>query len=158
MSLYQRIIAPIDDSPPAQRGLRTAISLAKDQQASLKLIVVVDETSSGYGGGELGWVESAGLDDRLRSEAQRILQDAVDLAKEAGIAADSELIEAPAGHLAHTILQAAEQWRADLLVIGTHARHGMARMLFGSTTGDIVRSPEVQILVVPAAAGGRDGA
>ena len=150
MSLYQRIIAPVDDSLAAQYGLRAAIALAKDQDAKLKLFTIVDETSSGYSGGELGWVEPEGLDKQLRSEARHLLDEAVALAEAAGITPEHELIEAPSGHVARAIHQASSQWQADLLVIGTHGRHGMAHMLFGSTTGEIVRSPELPILVVPA--------
>lgn len=150
MSLYQRIIAPVDDSLAARYGMQTAIALAKDQGAQLKLFTVVNEASSGYGGGELGWIESEGIDRELRSEARHLLNEAVATAEAAGVTPEQELIEAPSGHIARAIHQAAAQWQADLLVIGTHGRHGMAHMLFGSTTGEIVRSPELPILVVPA--------
>lgn len=149
MSLYQRIIVPVDDSLAAHHGLRTAIALARDQSALLKLFTVVDEATGDYGGGELGWVGQEGLDERLRTDAQLLLAEAVTHAESAGLTPESELIEAPRGHVAQTIHRAASEWHADLLVIGTHGRHGLAHMLFGSMTEDLVRSPEQQILVVP---------
>ncbi|MEJ2630534.1 MAG: universal stress protein [Acidihalobacter sp.] len=149
MSLYQRIIVPVDDSPAAMYGLQAALALAKDQAAQLKLFTVVDEASSGYAGGELGWIEPEGIDKELRSEARHLLNEAVASAEAAGLAPEQELIETPSGHTVRAIHQAASQWRADLMVIGTHGRHGMAHMLFGSTAEDVVRSPELPILVVP---------
>lgn len=150
MSLYHRIIVPLDDSPCAQRGLRAAIDLAIDQRAQLKLITVVGAVTADYAGGELGWVETGNLDTQLRDNATQQLEQALTLAKSTGLSPEHEMIEAHQGHVAEVIEQAAAEWAADLLVIGTHGRHGLERWLFGSMTEHLIRRPRLPILVIPA--------
>jgi nucleotide-binding universal stress UspA family protein len=155
MSLYQRILAPVDGSAAAQHGLRQALALARDQGAALKLISVVDEAVGDYMGGELAWIDPKTLRDNLVAGAKQVLEAAARQAREAGIDVQSELIETPEGRIGHAILQAARAWQADLLVICTHGRHGLARLLLGSTTESVIRSTPLPILVVPRAATGK---
>jgi nucleotide-binding universal stress UspA family protein len=155
MSLYQRILAPVDGSAAAQQGLRQALALARDQGAALKLISVVDEAVGDYMGGELAWIDPKTLRANLVAGAKQVLEAAARQAREAGIDVQSELIETPEGRIGHAILQAARAWQADLLVICTHGRHGLARLLLGSTTESVIRDAPLPILVVPRAAVGQ---
>jgi nucleotide-binding universal stress UspA family protein len=154
MSLYQRILVPVDGSPAAQQGLREALALAQDQKAALKLINVVDEAIGDYMGAELAWIDPQTLRDNLVAAAKQVLEAAVAQARGAGVEVESELIETPQGHIGHAILEAARAWRADLLVICTHGRHGLARLLLGSTTESVIRETPLPILVVPRSAAG----
>lgn len=149
MSLYQRIIVPVDDSLPAHYGLRTAIALAHDQRAHLKLFTVIDEAPQDYAGSELGWTKTERWDQSLRANARHLLAAAVHLAASAGVHAEQELIEAPRGHVARCIGEAAQNWSADLLVLGSHGRHGLSHMLFGSTAETLLRQVNLPLLVVP---------
>ncbi len=151
MSLYHRIIVPVDDSPSAQCGLRAAIDLALDQGAQLKLITVVGEATAEYAGGELGWVGTADLDAALRSEAHQQLEQAVAQASTMGLRPEHALVEAHQGHIAAVIEKTATDWAADLLVIGTHGRHGLERLLFDSMTERLIRHPQLPVLVIPGA-------
>ena len=151
MSIYQRILVPVDDSLAAHAGLRAAIDLALDQGATLKIITVVDEASEAFGGAELGWIDPQTMDASLKSGAEHVLDEAVKLATDAGLNPEHELITAPDGHVAQHIKQAAQSWDADLLVLGTHGRHGLSRWLSGSTTESILHGLTLPLLAVPAA-------
>ncbi|APZ43682.1 universal stress protein [Acidihalobacter ferrooxydans] len=149
MSLYHRIIVPMDDSLAAHAGLRAAIDLAQDQQAALKIIAVVDEASEGYSGGELGWIPPAEMNSEMESGARQLLQEAEQRAVAAGLSPESELIVAPDGHVARHIGAAATAWQADLIVLGTHGRHGFSRWLLGSTTENLLRGLAIALHIVP---------
>jgi len=149
MSLYRRILVPVDNSSAAQAGLVAAIALAQDQQATLKLIAVANEAVTDYAGGELGWIEPKGLGERIETESVATLDKAEKQAVAAGLTAERELIVAPDGHVGRHIVQAALAWKADLIVIGTHGRQGISRWLAGSTTETLLHGLNVPLLVVP---------
>jgi len=151
MSLYQRVIVAVDGSPAAHAGLRAAISLAQEQQARLKIVAVADEASGSFGGAELGWIEKEGLNALLKGDAERLLDEAAALAAAVGLAPESELVEAPDGQIARHITETASAWQADLIVVGTHGRHGLMRWLTGSTTEALLRELRLPLLVVPCA-------
>lgn len=149
MSLYQRILIPTDGSPSSNAVLEHAARLAHDQDAKVKLITVVDETLGDHVGGELAWIEPELLRENLLAGARKSLEGVVARAKEGGLDAESELIESTDGRIDRAILNAAASWEADLLVITTHGRHGLARLLLGSTAETLVRKGSLPILVVP---------
>lgn len=151
MGLYQRILVPVDGSTPAGKSLSHALTLAADQGAAVKLITVVDEAIGDYMGGELAWIDPQTLRDNLLRGARKILDMAIKEAEAANLTVESELIEAPGGHIGRSILYAAEDWHADLLVVSTHGRHGLSRLLMGSITETLMRKGNFPMLVVPAA-------
>ena len=150
MSLYHRILVPVDDSSSAQTGLHAAIALAQDQQATLKLVAVANEAVN-YQGGELGWIDSQGLEERIKTDTEVSLDKAVAQAEAAGLKPERELIIALDEHIGRHIAQAAVAWQADLIVIGTHGRHGLSLWMMGSTTETLLRGLNLPLLVVPGA-------
>jgi len=149
MSLYRRILVPVDGSSAAQSGLAAAIALAQDQQARLKLVAVANEAIKDYAGGEIGWIEPQGLGERIKTDSVASLDEAEKRAVAAGLAAEREMIVAPDGHVGRHIVQAAQSWKADLIVIGTHGRQGLSLWLAGSTTETLLHGLKVPLLVVP---------
>ncbi|MDD4965632.1 universal stress protein [Halothiobacillus sp.] len=161
MSIYQRIIVPVDLDGDllTKTNLCTAIALAQDQKATLKIITVVDEAITGLNG-EFGWTDPATLDANMRDDAQRQLDSAARKINDQNIndhnlMAEAEVIEAPDGHIARHIEAAALAWRADLIVIGTRGLHGLARWTYGlssHTSEDLLRVARLPLLVVPDSA------
>lgn len=161
MSIYQRIIVPVDLDGDllTKTNLCTAIALAQDQKATLKIITVVDEAITGLNG-EFGWTDPATLDANMRDDAQRQLDSAARKINDQNIndhniMAEAEVIEAPDGHIARHIEAAALAWRADLIVISTRGLHGLARWTYGlssHTSEDLLRVARLPLLVVPDSA------
>ncbi|MBI1424276.1 MAG: universal stress protein [Gammaproteobacteria bacterium] len=149
MSLYRRILVPVDNSSAAQAGLSAAIALAQDQQATLKLVAVANEAIKNYAGGELGWIEPQGLGELIKTDSEASLDKAEQQAADAGLTPERELIVAQDGHVGRHIVQAAVDWQADLIVIGTHGRQGFSLWLAGSTTETLLHGLSVPLLVVP---------
>jgi nucleotide-binding universal stress UspA family protein len=144
--MYKRILVPIDGSETATLGLNEALELARCEGGSIHLVHVVDE---------LIFVSSdeatriyAKVVDMLRTAGEALLKEAESVARRAGVAVDAELVEAMGGQAGDYIIQKARQWRADLIVCGTHGRRGIRRLVMGSDAEYIVRHTPVPVLLV----------
>lgn len=67
-----------------------------------------------------------------------------------GITAETALLDVPGERVADVIDNEALSWEADLIVIGTHGRAGLSRLLLGSVAQDVVRGASVPVLLVRA--------
>jgi len=146
--MYRRILVPIDGSRTAARGLREAARLAKDQRARVRLVHIVDETMV-LGLGEAGIDLRPALAGLARS-GRALLERTRRQAKKLGIAAETAFYESIARRPADAILREARKWRADLIVMGTHGRRGVRRLVLGSDAEQVVRLAEVPVLLVRA--------
>ena len=143
--MYQRIMVAVDGSETAQRGLMEAVNLAKDQKAKLAIAHVIDLVIVHGAGGFFGpFVQST------REFAQEIIERARKSALDAGVEPEiqSPEIVTTGYHVADTIAQLARDWNADLLVVGTHGRRGVSRLLIGSVAERVVRVAPCPLLLV----------
>ena len=67
-----------------------------------------------------------------------------------GIPVQTVMLETIAGPAADLIVRQAKRWRADLIVLGTHGRRGLRRLVLGSDAEQIVRTSPVPVLLVRA--------
>jgi nucleotide-binding universal stress UspA family protein len=144
---YKRILVPVDGSGASNLGLREAIQLAKSARASLQLVHVVDQHYVLMSGAEMG-IYSKDLMPSLRQAGRSVLRKAETLVKKQGVNCSSTLLETLTGPAADLIVRQARRWRADLIVIGTHGRRGLRRLVMGSDAEQIVRSSPVPVLLV----------
>ena len=147
--MYQRILVPVDGSSTSTRGLDEAIELAKLTGANLRLIHVVDALTFATGS-ELYGAYAGDLIPKMREFGEQILEDARTRVQKRGVKVDSLLIDYLPNHLSDTVAEQARDWGADLIVIGTHGRRGVGRMLLGSDAEQIVRTAPVPVLLVRA--------
>lgn len=147
--MFKHILVPVDGSEPSDDALRTAIALAREGGARLRLIHVVDHTVfvTGYdpSGGASGQLFGA-----VRESALQILRQGTAAAQAQGLQADHVLVEDVGARLADAVAQAAERFGADLIVVGTHGRRGPSRLLLGSGAEQIIRLAPVPVLVMRA--------
>jgi len=149
MRMFKRILVPIDGSGPSRAGLERAIAFAKNQNARLRLLHVVDEN---------GVVQSmeptmniGELLDSLVAEGRKILAAAAATAKKHGVKADTVLYEVLIGRVADRIVREAAKWHADVIVMGTHGRRGIGRLVMGSDAENVLRQSPVPVLLVRSA-------
>lgn len=144
--MYQKILVPIDGSDTSTRGLAEAVKLARDQGATLRLIHVVNELMvvASYE----GTIYSGELVQALRDSGQKILDKARQHVATAGVQVEIELLEAHGGQAGNAIVKDAEQCRADIIVLGTHGRRGLSRLVMGSDAEQVVRQARVPVLLV----------
>ena len=147
--MYKRILVPIDGSSTANRGLREAVRLAKQQGAALCLFHVVDETFLVTAGDGMAFPDE--LFKSLRNEGRKILTRAEALARKSGVRARAVLAERITGPAADAIVREARRCKADLIVMGTHGRRGVRRLVMGSDAEQVLRETPVPVLLVRAA-------
>jgi nucleotide-binding universal stress UspA family protein len=147
--MYQRILVPLDGSATANRALSTAIELAQTFGSRLRLVHVV-EGSSYLGGYDMYGTYTDELITAMTRAGERIVGDGMRIAKAAGVEADCMVFDKFGERLGESVANAARLWEADLIVVGTHGRRGIGRVLMGSGAEQIVRLAPVPVLVVRA--------
>lgn len=152
--MYQRILVPVDGSAPSNRGLDEAIRLAKLTGGSLRLLHVVDELSVALGGASAFAGASPDTFQLLRDGGEQILAAGQARAAAAGVAADTVLDDTLGGRVCDRVVEQATAWPAELVVIGTHGRRGVGRLLMGSDAEQVLRLAPVPVLLVRAAEAG----
>jgi len=133
-----KILFPTDFSSASQEALRWATALARDSGASIT-IVHVEEPPMAYGGGEM----YIGDDEGHREELKKSLVEVVP--SDPSIHFEHKLM---VGDPANAIVQLAEDENADFIVIGTHGRTGLTRLLMGSVAESVVRRAKCPVLTI----------
>jgi nucleotide-binding universal stress UspA family protein len=144
--MYDKILVPVDGSEPSLMGLQEAIRLAKNQKAKLRLLHVVHDFL--VASGRHGLACSGELLKNLRERGQTILKDAASTARSQGVEPEIESIETPQGPAGAVIVEYAGKWPADLIVLGTHGRRGIRRLVMGSDAEYVIRTTPVPVLLV----------
>jgi nucleotide-binding universal stress UspA family protein len=147
--MYTKILVPVDGSPTSTLGLAEAIKLAKLTGAQLKLIHAVDMMSVSLTP-EVSMAATPTVFELLRQGGQAILTRAKAEADKSGISVETVLVETLNGRVCDLVVDEAKQWVAELIVIGTHGRRGVGRMLMGSDAEQILRLSPVPVLLVRA--------
>ena len=146
--MYKRILAPVDGSPTSIRGLDEAIKLAKLTGASIRLVHVLDQLM--FVGVDTYTVDVFGI---LKEAGERIMQEMKARVVAAGIDASTFVSGILPGRVCDVVLEQAKDFDADLIVVGTHGRRGVGRLLIGSDAEQIVRLATVPVLLVRAPQG-----
>jgi nucleotide-binding universal stress UspA family protein len=146
--MYERILVAVDGSPGSARAVTHAIALSKALGAGLRILHVVD----------MGWlalgpelaVDTQRIAAARRAAGEKDLALALDQAHAAGVDAETALVEtgAPGQRLAGQIVEQAQGWPADLIVLGTHGRGGAERLFLGSVAEGVARRASVPVLLV----------
>lgn len=150
--MYKRILVGVDGSNMSKMALSEAISLAKDSDAMIHIVFVADEY--------LGYAEGISVDleqfvAAIRKTGESILANMADFAREAGVKAETKLVEVEQQKdiIPEKIIEEADNWKADLIVIGTHGRRGFSRLLMGSVAESVVQLAKVPVLLVKGSNG-----
>ncbi|SDY52908.1 universal stress protein [Nitrosomonas sp. Nm58] len=143
--MYQKILVPVDGSPTSECALQEAIRLAQQHHTQLELVHVFEDV--------LYWVDEsyinyAELQETIRASSEKILAQAQALVQQAGLAAETKLLEAKSQRIANIIVAEAERWQAELIVIGTHGRTGFSRLVLGSVAEGVVRAASMPVLLI----------
>ena len=148
--MYQRILVPIDGSPTSDRGLDEAITLARITGGSIRLVNILDELvfTTGF---ESGATYTDTVLPALRQGSERILAAAARRVTAAKVAVDTLTSECFAKRPCDVIVEEAARWPADLIVVGTHGRRGVNRMMLGSDAEQVARIAPVPVLLVRSA-------
>jgi nucleotide-binding universal stress UspA family protein len=148
--MYRHILAPTDGSEVAQEGVNHAVALAKALGAEVTIIMVTERLPVYPEGlGLANPVSGAAMADLAAGQeraAGAVLAAARQSAERAGVPVDTVLErEAPP---AEAIIEAVRSRNCDLIVMASHGRRGLGRLLLGSKTAEVVAQSPVPVLVV----------
>lgn len=145
--MYQRILVPIDGSETSLQGLDEAVRLALLTSAALRLVHVLNKfrRTTGFA----SHASYSALLPGMKEAGEELLRQGRERAERGGIKAESMLLCSLTGQLSEMVAEDAEAWSADLIVIGTHGRRGVERLLWGSDANEIKRVAPVPVLLVP---------
>lgn len=148
--MYKHILVATDGSDLANKGVTQAIELAKELKAKITF-VSVSEKLPNYGviiAAE--WATSPSMikdyEERIKEETLAILERARSLALESDVTAQVVHIENDSA--AAGILEAAKSENCDLIVIASHGRRGVTKLLLGSQAAEVLSLSQIPVLIV----------
>ena len=141
---YQHILVAIDLSDESKQVLEKAQQLGQANSATVSAVTVVKPLTQVYGGLDMAPISSGAIS--FEEEATKQARDQLEeLGREFGIeAARAHVV---LGAPAHEVRQCAQELGADLIVIGTHGRHGLG-LLLGSTANGVLHGVDCDVLAV----------
>jgi nucleotide-binding universal stress UspA family protein len=149
--MFSRILVAVDGSDASRQGLSSAIEVAAEQRAALFVLHVVEgmpASWSNYVDREFRPTRMELLLQGLRASGQRLLDDARALAQRHGQPTELLLVDARGRTFADVTLAEARRIGADVVVLGTHGRDGMSRLVKGSEAESLLRRSDVPVLLV----------
>ena len=143
--MYSQILVPVDGSQTALQALRQAVGVAKAFGARIFLVHVIDPypflgAGADFALGQADYLSAA------TSNANQALTAAVEIVNAQGIVSESAIVD---DHSADDgILSTAKTCGADRIVMGSHGRRGLEKLLLGSVTQRVLQEARVPVLVV----------
>ena len=139
----KRILVPSDFSDSARLALRYGISFAREYQAELTVLHVVETIAVGYAS-DLFPVPMAEVFQEIAGYARSELAKLAQQAREKGVAVVEKVVQ---GKPSAEIIRVAREDTIDVIVLGTHGKGVLDHALFGSTTEKVVRKAPCPVLI-----------
>lgn len=148
--MYSRIIVAVDSSHASNHALDEAVKIAKASNATLRIIHVLDDLSISLAANPYAGYYTGELIETMRRRGEKLLEQASAQATAAGVPVETILVDDLGLPVEERIIEAAREWCADLIVMGTHGRRGVKRAMLGSSAEGVLRTSPVPVLLVRA--------
>jgi nucleotide-binding universal stress UspA family protein len=145
--MYSRFLVPLDGGPTSLLALDHAADLARLSGALVILLHVIEPTrhSTGF---ERPKVYMEDVRPRFLAAGQALLDEAANGLRQDGIAVETVLLESDTERVSEQIARYAEVSACDLIILGTHGRRGVDRLLLGSDAEQVARIAPVPVMLV----------
>ncbi|MHB1121791.1 MAG: universal stress protein [Ramlibacter sp.] len=146
--MYRKLLVATDGSPLSRKAVKSAIDLAGAVGAELVALYVVPRYPVSYfeGGISVSPQEVARIEKQWTDQGQDVVDAVASAAQAAGIKAKA--VVARSDLVAESILAVAKKHRCDLIVMASHGRKGIKRILLGSETQHVLTRSSVPVLVL----------
>ncbi|WP_321788310.1 universal stress protein [Paraburkholderia sp. J94] len=153
--MFSRILVALDGSQTASKALDFAIDLAHDSGSELLPLYVIDMPVLAY---DVPGFDPSIVRDAYVEKSRILSADAQNRMGRASVRGSPRTAEVELGadDIAQCIERAAADWHADLIVMGTHGRRGMQRLMLGSVAERVLRNACRPVMMVPARTAGPD--
>lgn len=143
--MFKHILVPVDGSETAQMAVEKAAGLAKAFGSTVTVIYVIDPYPFTGLGSDFAYGQSEYL-EAASAEAGEAIKSAQQLLQNAGVSVKTSVIEAHS--VWRGILEAAAGASADLIVMGSHGRHGVEKIVLGSVVQRVLSHTHLPVFVV----------
>jgi nucleotide-binding universal stress UspA family protein len=144
--MYQRILAAIDGSRCARRALDEAMRLAKASGGSVVAVCVIEGPAQHV---DVGTVFGEDVRPTAAAEAANAaLEEAQQLFRDRHVTGSVRALDAYGESVGEVLMRAAVETEAEVIVMGTHGRRGLRRMLLGSIAESVLRIADRPVLLV----------
>ncbi|WP_020204353.1 universal stress protein [Cupriavidus sp. WS] len=145
--MYQKILLAVDGSHSSDLAISQAIIIAKATGSEVEALFVVDDSDAFFPGGGYDPIQ---LTESILALGREALATAGKRLTEAGVRHTTTLLEKPVspGQISGTIVTQAERGNADLIVLGTHGRRGLRRLVMGSVSEGVLQKSHKPVLLV----------
>ena len=146
--MFKHVLIPIDGSEFSDKAIDVGVRFAKSVGARITGFIAEPEYQiPEYGALINGTGESMDAHGRkIRSHAEASLARIAARARDEGVAFDSDFTES--ARPAEAIVEAAEKHRCDLILMASHGRHGLDKLLHGSAAQDVITHARIPVLVL----------
>ena len=139
---FHKILIAVDDGPTAEKVALNGFLLGQQLNAEIALLSVIDTTFLVTDGG----VTPNEMAEIIKTDSRRSQQLLIDK-----VFKDYKVWTFVEDGKAHEmILKVADEWEADLIVLGTHGRTGLSHLIMGSVAEHVVRHAKIPVLIVPS--------
>lgn len=147
--MYKRILVAVDGSATSSRALAAALDMARESGAQLQPLYVVDVPLMSY---DTPGYDPSYVRDALVEQGRHVLANATALMAGAGVKGTPRMVETDltGEDIAHRIQLAAQEFEADVVVMGTHGRRGVQRLVLGSVAEHFLRIATCPVLLISA--------
>lgn len=143
--MFKHILLPVDGSSTSMMAVEKACGLAQAFNSTVTAIYVIDPYAFSGVGTDFAYGQGQYL-AAATAEANEALQGATRVLEEAGVAVSASVVE---GHAVYRgILETASAIGADLIVLGSHGRRGLEKLVLGSVAAQVLAHAHLPILVV----------
>ncbi len=147
--MYDHILVPTDGSSTSEVAVDNAVDIAEKYGATLHTLYVVDVDATSYGLGteQVDRIRQGHLDEmpEVKEDAEEATGYVADAAERAGVAFEEHI---RVGEPARAIRKFVEDENIDLVVMGSHGRSGLSRVILGSVAEKVLRRTHLPVLVV----------
>ena len=141
---FLSLTVPVDGSPAARRGIEYALTLARNG-VKVHFCSVVDIMATGLSGAIGSPIDPVPVIEASEGDARMACSEAMALAERSGVTADYKIVF---GAVAPAVCRYAKEVGSDAIVIGTNARRGVARFVFGSVAEGLLAVSAIPVIVV----------
>jgi nucleotide-binding universal stress UspA family protein len=148
--MFKSLLIAIDGSELGDKALAAGAELAKAHGSKILMLTATDPVATGIGAGGFGTFDAGPiivqLEDDYAAQAKKLLDAARQKLDASGIA--SETLHVPRHRPADAILEAVASHGIDTIVMGSHGRRGLGRLLLGSQASEVLARSSVPVLIV----------
>ncbi|MGI9423662.1 MAG: universal stress protein [Hyphomicrobiaceae bacterium] len=143
--MYTHLLIAIDGSEPAYTALEQGVALAQKLAAKVTIVTVTEPWHAAVAGDAAIGFPVDEYEQSNTSWASGVLSRAEKMATQAGV--EPETVHVPDSYPADGIIEAADEHGCDLIVMGSHGRRGLTKLLLGSQANNVVTQSPLPVLI-----------